>query len=538
MKKKVSLAVGLVAFTTVASGAITISEPPSGYIVTNDEGTGAGRQITIHRTTSSGGMLDINATTSTDKIDFIRVTADSTAYTSVFHLRVGTVTAFPIESIGSITVEDNAAVHLTGPEVSGDVGEILGAQGIALMDIQGDVTGDIFVPRNSQNGGGGSISSSSVVRGDVIGSVTVGLNVVDFTIRGTFGHASAARTMRAYGDIQKLVIGEVLENATIEARDGSDTLMSIQNLTIDDQWGASGDMDGEIIADAVEVVTTGDSLLQIYGDLNGTINLASPFESRMLISGSFGADAEIILPEDGLVGQISFNTAGGSATWAGDLLIDSLTYSEEYAADPADIGGGAAGLAPFTTHDEVCEPENGESIFITGMDPLDPEFNCEDIADIYEIEIRLYGPVSLTGDPDTALDVMVKNPSTGTFSQVSFAIDIEIDSTLAEAGRLIRISRDDAGEWPLGQYKILPKAGRVPCTDVAGPTNANFTYEFWLLDGCELMLLSTYDLNSDDTLCPADIACWTANPVDLNNDSNADGDDVTLLINAVNAYNN
>lgn len=52
------------------------------------------------------------------------------------------------------------------------------------------------------------------------------------------------------------------------------------------------------------------------------------------------------------------------------------------------------------------------------------------------------------------------------------------------------------------------------------------------------MMLSSFDLNNDDTLCAGDIAEWTLNPVDFNNDSAADGDDATLLINAVNAYNN
>lgn len=329
VKRSNCLGVGALAFCSLASAAITItpSTPPTGYTVTSVNGAN-GWEITIERETSIAATFEISATTATDKINFIHV-VPAASYTGQLKLRIGTEDSFPIESIGSITVTGNGAVILDGLAVSGDVGDIDRVQTIEGMVVEGDITGDIFVPRNALNGAGGTIWASSRVEGDVRGNITLGGDLQDLTIQGSFGTAGgAARTIRTWGDVRKLVIGEVLENAVIECRNGNtNALTSIQNLTIDDQWGASGDMNGEIIADTIEVVTSGASLVHIYGDLNGIIDLGSALGERILVDGSFGSGAEINLPANGLTGQISFNTVGGSAAWAGDLKIGSTTYA-------------------------------------------------------------------------------------------------------------------------------------------------------------------------------------------------------------------
>jgi hypothetical protein len=200
-----------------------------------------GRQITIERGTGPGtnaATFNIGATTATDRIDFIRVVT-TTSQTQLLKLQIGTVDSpFPILSVGSISVDGNAAVRVESLAVQEDVGQIMDVQDVFGMEVEGNVTGDIRVIRNTQNGGGGRILTSSIY-GDVLGNITVGDYVSDLTVRGSFGNAGgAARTMRVFGNIWKLTIGEVLDNATILAQGPSGEARGISILEIDDQWGA------------------------------------------------------------------------------------------------------------------------------------------------------------------------------------------------------------------------------------------------------------------------------------------------------------
>lgn len=460
-------------------------------------------------------------------------------------MRIGdaSVGSASFASIGSISKTQNSDYAILWLSTSGDLASIQNAERIHNMTVGDDVNGSVTTLRETASDSGSVVNC--VVHGSAFGDWSIRGNIEGVVIEGGYGSGvGAPKLMQAFGNIVDLRVGEVRENATILAEGPSGEARAISILEIDDQWGASGDMDGEIIANGLAPIPSGvDSRVKVTGDLNGRIEFFGQMNRKILVGGSFNTGAEIDLPSNGILnqGQITFGASGtGSPVWSGSLEIGGVTYGAGYTALPSSIGGGAAGLAPFTAHDEACFPENGAVMFITELDPLDPELNCYDIVDVYEIEVRLYGPVELIEDEmdPLPLEVSYMSPTDTAFSPIPFGIEIELDTGSSAAGRIIRISRSDSSEFPFGSYKIQPKTGRVQCEDVSGDPDADFLYGFELLDGCELMLLSTYDLNSDDTLCAADIAEWTLNPVDFNNDSAADGDDATLLLGAVNAYNN
>src|SRR5690606_34314710 len=161
------------------------------------------------------------------------------------------------------------------------------------------------------------------------------------------------------------------------------------------------------------------------------------------------------------------------------------------------------------------------------MDIEDPEMKCNKID--FKPEIELYGKVALSGDVDDRVNVDVWSGS----AWVSAGFDLNTTLVANGTSRRLRLEYPGSGAWPGGDYRITAKSGKVTCTDVEGSPTAAFEYRFTVLDGCMLSLLSTFDLNDDDTLCAQDIAAWTTSPVDFNDDSNADGDDATLLLRAV-----
>lgn len=87
------------------------------------------------------------------------------------------------------------------------------------------------------------------------------------------------------------------------------------------------------------------------------------------------------------------------------------------------------------------------------------------------------------------------------------------------------------------------RRGRVyrrggPCADVDGdPDVAAFDYNIELIDGCEESLLGGgFDMNSDDSLTPADLGAWASAPADLNRDGNVTSQDLELLSYVVSEY--
>lgn len=290
----------------------------------------------------------------------------------------------------------------------------------------------------------------------------------------------------------------------------------------------------------------------IGGDLTGSLTLREGVTKKLHVGGSFASGAAVNLPAGGVEGQITFNRGASTGTWSGQIVRDldsdgdwepgvsgstDAVLLEEYTELPSAIGGGAAGKAPFSPiHESTASPANDSIIFITEIDVLDPMMSCDDLPDFDDpITFRMYGPVSLVSGTGPHAEVYVWDGAE--WDPASFDVTTTIVSGTGSRG--LRFVRSDQNAWPrdFARYMIKPATGRITSADVAGSPAADFEYFIEIADGCALMLLSTYDLNHDDTLCSQDIAEWTTNPVDFNNDSAADGDDVALLMGAVNAYN-
>ena len=76
------------------------------------------------------------------------------------------------------------------------------------------------------------------------------------------------------------------------------------------------------------------------------------------------------------------------------------------------------------------------------------------------------------------------------------------------------------------------------CVDVTGEPTVVFEYYIELADGCGLMLLGGFDLNNDSVVCMQDMSEWMNDPVDLNGDETVCSQDATLLLRAIDIYQN
>lgn len=164
--------------------------------------------------------------------------------------------------------------------------------------------------------------------------------------------------------------------------------------------------------------------------------------------------------------------------------------------------------------------------------------DCDDLPFDDDITFRLYGPVSLESGTGPHANVEVWNGS----SWVDAGFDVEASIVSSTGSRGLKFERKDGMgnqiAWPqtVGQYRIVPVTDRIVCTDVTGEPTADFVYSIELAEGCSLQLLQRFDLDPDDDLNGGDVTAWMLNPVDLNEDENADGDDLDLLMGAINLY--
>ena len=289
-------------------------------------------------------------------------------------------------------------------------------------------------------------------------------------------------------------------------------------------------------------------VINILKNFRAQIEMADPQhpQDRWLIGGTFMADGKIILPDEGLTHQIIVNRNDDGGEWLGKVVVGtgvneveldgSAITDGEYAELASDLGGGSVGLATFRIHDSSSTPPHGGTLLRTKMivngleEPM-----CVAEEDFDNVHIRFYGPISKEGTHDN--HVIVERWDTGlddwqpynSFVNVilSGPINNERSLSIVHVGSL----------WPFGLYRARSVTGRLVSRYVLeDPDVVPFVHEFTIADGCAPLLLQNFDFNNDDTLCAADLTAWTADPVDLNGDSVIDGDDVLLLMNAIDLY--
>src|SRR5690606_36904238 len=108
----------------------------------------------------------------------------------------------------------------------------------------------------------------------------------------------------------------------------------------------------------------------------------------------------------------------------------------------------------------------------------------------------------------------------------------------AEGSRTLKLTKPLGGSWDPGHYlvEIVEDSIEVRADNVidGGPKllSPEDVYTFRLEAGCP----GVFDLNGDGGLNAADMAQWYAEPVNLNNLPEVDGNDLLTLIRGINEH--
>lgn len=269
--------------------------------------------------------------------------------------------------------------------------------------------------------------------------------------------------------------------------------------------------------------------------LSSNITLDQAMDRVIIAGGDFTGNKTIKLPHQGLEGQIIFNAGNTTGDWYGEIRLNNvpLPNQPEYTDKASDVGGGSAGVARFTIHDESCKPATG--VTTTGYG-IDPESIVEDPPCSYYFKkatLRFYGPVNPTNTGSgTACDVTVEL-DTGS-GYVDVTSDFKTLPVASTGDRDIKIERDDGAGWPVGAYRITRNGTRLTCKDVyLSPAVRDFTYTLTLIDNCSLDSLMAFDLNNDNSVNTLDAVEWLISPADVNRDSSTNSTDLDVLLSAI-----
>src|SRR5690606_16250050 len=155
-----------------------------------------------------------------------------------------------------------------------------------------------------------------------------------------------------------------------------------------------------------------------------------------------------------------------------------------------------------------------------------------------EIRVALYGQVDPVGSLSLSDAIKLHhrpNTSVGWGDPVS----ANVNST---DGRGFKITRPMGGSGEPGQYRvtIVEDSLQVRANNVVDIGNDDGVqlpipgdiYVFWLEAGCP----GLFDLSGDGGLNAADMAQWYAEPVNLNNLPEVDGNDLLTLIRGINEH--
>jgi hypothetical protein len=377
------------------------------------------------------------------------------------------------------------------------------------------------------------------------------------------------------GTIRLLTVGEVGPEADIGVGALSVAgFAAIERLVVSDASPGTGDFRGWLTAstpfDSFGVGTTSHQL-QIVGDLYGRLEFDEPIENYfdeeeqeylpvIVIGGSFKEGAEIVVPEDGFVGQVVINRLDDGGTWeegttparvivgsgGGQIVIDEPMYE----LDADEFGGGEVGLAPFTIYYEETTPPHGVII----VTPPPTILNCEEWNPVNgtptALRIAHYGPVTCAGDETGGFEdspVMIERKlltPEAEWEEVDYEDwKVTLESPAGRGKSVVKCELAVGGGLAANySYRVRPFTSQggdlygsnpLKCRGVAGEPDVVFwTYTLRVEYECEMFMLALYDLNDDEAIDALDILAWIEAPVDFNQDFIADGADFELIVDA------
>lgn len=268
--------------------------------------------------------------------------------------------------IDSFTRSGFRKVTLERFEIEGELGEQgLDVESLGQLDVGGNVNGPVLVD--------GSIHGTIDIGGHLEGSIiAAGGNIGgDIAVVGNIGGGVDQRvSIFATSGIANITAHAIY--ADIDP--GYDTVAAdqpIRNIT-----ARHGDFAGSLRAGSFE----GD-VIDIGQDLRASITFGQPidvaYRTVLRVGRSFlGA---VNLPESGLgQGQITFNYRSLGVAWVPGAIVSFgdgavVLDGPDYAALPAQLGGGAVGAVGFAIHGEASNPVEN-SVVTTRQDAITLRF--------------------------------------------------------------------------------------------------------------------------------------------------------------------
>ncbi|KAA0214334.1 MAG: hypothetical protein DYG94_07545 [Leptolyngbya sp. PLA3] len=329
------------------------------------------------------------------------------------------------------------------------------------------------------------------------------------------------------------------------------------SVSIDGFLGAGGLLQlpgissGEMVSIASGIQSDGE--LRITDVVEGSIDLDADLEGSIVIYD--GLSGDITVPSGGLGGQILINQQNGLAEWSGDVVVGSTTLGPGETGDneapyygvlSSTLGGGAVGLVPFNFHPKDSAPDH-DSVVTTGA--------------ISTVQIAHYGPVSIDSGngvriyeatwavpypyPSHAEVPLCYDPP-GPPTTYWQEWDGEGDFDVSVSGRVITITGDERTFTTGKAYQIIP--GGLVCAGIPGTPDVVYISNWfgaWDEDNDEFcdglpetngygfLIPSKFDLNLSLELETGDVDAWLTEPVDLDDDDDADVLDLAAVIDAV-----
>lgn len=429
-----------------------------------------------------------------------------------------------------LTLDDNGLIAITLLETDGDVGNIEVTR-LFNANIGGDVTGHIYLTPNTGTSPRSGYMEDCVVIGDILGDVIVitepsdgagQLGTIDnLRIDGTLGSVSASTILGVDGLLRDVQIGSLRSHIT------SSTLgavVQIDDLLVVTSTGEDGKLHGEILVENIDQVSGDPSSLSFAGGIasTGRVRIA-----QELLSG----DGEIILPTNGLVGQIIIGADGSTGTWTGPVDVGSTTLAPVYSNTASSLGGGSVGRVPFEAHRTDSVPALNSNLTFT-TSAVTPSY-----------DIRHYGPVTFDDQATPLMPIRIEKRSLAgsTWLDVTseWAFDYAVSST---NDTIIDMDAQQSANYRNGfEYRFVaetnPAADDVLLSDlgfVSNPTVGAYPTDAWFTVGSEC----PWDI---DNSCMTDIddmnvvlSGWdgTGNNLaaDVNGSGTVDIDDLNLIL--------
>lgn len=524
--------------------------------------SGSGATVFVESFNTTTGIPE------SDPIASFDIQVDTTQATVIIQRAAGVPVGQTVPYIRSLDKSGAGTLILTIRNIDGDLGLSTSSPNDTFMpDIFGniEVGGSVYadlLPQSTSQGNVGRVTIDGDLNGSIITPATGGVISGPITIGGAQTNG-IIETNAINGDVsitgntrrirvRDAVLNGDLAVGSLNHTPGLGFPLSLHslagNLTCD------GNVEQQIVLGRDWDHATDDLICSIGGTLKA--NNAGQDDRMLFIidQAVFGGTTDTTPLEH----QIIINADNNGGRWDGDVALNwsegvdqngnPITINEirigegqsqpyeapYYHALPAELGGGAIGLVPFNFHPKASLPENATVWEVRGP-------RVQAIAEHYG---PVYAPTS-----GVAPVVIELADATGDLSlESTWSNDVTTDFTFTISNdantldRTLKIRPKSGEKWIDGRhYRIRPTsdANALACGSVAGNPDAVYVADpfsagdarndHWYFEIDYLIM--PFDLNQNLAVDAPDAALWLDEPVDFNDDGNADATDFQLLLN-------